>query len=355
MLRHAKIVTLGAFIALAGSTSVLADEKPWWPLNVFDFDQKPAKLVAYTPRLKKATKPWNICILVPHMKDSFWVAVDYGLVTEAQRQGVKLTILAAGGYDQLPKQLSQFDDCMASKPDAIITAPISESAFGDKVKQGLAAGIPQIAAFNPVFKVPFTAKVAVDVWTDSNMVGKYIVEHANSKAENVLAFPGPQQSGWAEDSLEGFKAAIKDSSIKLLDAKFGDNGVDIQRKLIEDGLQSFPDTNIIFGTAPAVEAAVGAVAAAGMKGNVDIYAAHDNIAAFDLLKKGEIQGVCVLFGVAQAQIAIDLAVRAIEKDLPLTNVNTAPVVVTQANMASVNLNEAFGPANWQPVFAVDVK
>ena len=74
--------------------------------------------VEYTP-LPKASKPWNICVLFPHMKDTFWVAADYGVVEEAKRMGVNMTMYQAGGYENLPKQLSQFDDCMAGNFDAI--------------------------------------------------------------------------------------------------------------------------------------------------------------------------------------------------------------------------------------------
>ena len=55
---------------------------------------------------EKATKPWRICALFPHMKDTIWLAVNYGIVEEARRQGVAVTIYQAGGYENLPRQLS---------------------------------------------------------------------------------------------------------------------------------------------------------------------------------------------------------------------------------------------------------
>ena len=61
--------------------------------------------------------------LFPHMKDSFWVAVAYGIVKQAEAMNVNVTFYEAGGYDNLPRQLSQFDDCIASSADAIIIGP----------------------------------------------------------------------------------------------------------------------------------------------------------------------------------------------------------------------------------------
>jgi protein TorT len=354
MLRNKTIASVAFILAALPVTAGIADEGTW-KADVYDFSVSPPKLLSYVPRAEKATKQWNICFLAPHMKDSFWVAADYGLVQEARRQGIKLTILQAGGYDQLPKQLSQFDDCMAAHADAIITAPISESGFGEKFKQGLAAGIPQIAAFNPVSHVPVTAKMAVDVRTNSRLVGEAVVKSANGKPLNAVAFPGPQGSGWAEDSLAGFKDAIKGTSVTLLDAQFGDTGVDVQRKLVEDALQAYPNVDVIFGTSPTAEAAVGAVAEAGRSGQVAIWGGYDNVAEYNLLKKGDVHGFAVLFSVIQGEISIDLAVRALEKDLPdsLKNINVAPAVITSDNYKDFDTLKAFAPDDWKPIYSVN--
>ena len=96
------------------------------------------KVTEYSP-LAKASKPWNICVLFPHMKDTFWVAVDYGVVEEAKRMGVNLTLYQAGGYENLPKQLAQFDDCLAGNFDAIVIGPISEAGLDKQFAKGVAS------------------------------------------------------------------------------------------------------------------------------------------------------------------------------------------------------------------------
>ena len=80
------------------------------------------------------------------MKDTFWVAVDYGVVEEAKRMGVNMTLYQAGGYENLPKQLSQFDDCLAGNFDAIVIGPISEAGLDKKFAKGVASGKPIISA-----------------------------------------------------------------------------------------------------------------------------------------------------------------------------------------------------------------
>ena len=131
-MKYAALVagTLAAASALVAGGSAWADGD-WWPAKIYDFDSGSQKVAEYTP-LAKAAKPWNICVLFPHMKDTFWVAVDYGVVEEAKRMGVNMTLYQAGGYENLPKQLSQFDDCMAGNFDAILVGPISEAGLDKK-------------------------------------------------------------------------------------------------------------------------------------------------------------------------------------------------------------------------------
>src|ERR1700753_377971 len=53
--------------------------------------------VEYVP-LEKASKPWKICVSFPHMKDAYWLGVDYGVVEEAKRLGVSMNFVEAGGH-----------------------------------------------------------------------------------------------------------------------------------------------------------------------------------------------------------------------------------------------------------------
>ena len=140
-MRHASFFTIAAVAvaALAQANPATAAEKNWWPIKIYDFDSGTKKVVEYSP-LQKAAKPWNICVLFPHMKDTFWVAVDYGVVEEAKREGVNMTLYQAGGYENLPKQLSQFDDCLAGNFDAIIVGPISEAGLTKGSPKGMASG-----------------------------------------------------------------------------------------------------------------------------------------------------------------------------------------------------------------------
>src|SRR5690349_9164582 len=153
---------------------------------------------------------------------------------------------------------------MASNFDAIIVGAISEAGLTRKIREATSAGKPVISTVNPVAKAPTTAKMFVDFPTMGEQTGQYLLSYLKGKEGQVVAFPGPAGSGWAEQFVSGFKTSVKDASnVKLLGERFGDSGVAVQLGLIQNALQAYSTMNVIWGCAPAAEAAIGAVQQAG--------------------------------------------------------------------------------------------
>lgn len=352
-MRHASFFTIAAVAvaALAQANPATAAEKNWWPIKIYDFDSGTKKVVEYSP-LQKAAKPWNICVLFPHMKDTFWVAVDYGVVEEAKREGVNMTLYQAGGYENLPKQLSQFDDCLAGNFDAIVVGPISEAGLAKEFQKGMASGKPIISTVNPAPKAKITAKMFVSFTTMGEQTGNYLVKYLDGKEAKVGTFPGPAGSGWAEEFLAGFKKAVAShKNITIVTEKFGDSGVAVQLGLVQNALQAFPDMNVIWGCAPAVEAAIGAAADAG-RSNMIIESSYENQAMLDDMESGKILGFATQYPVLEGRIAIDSAVLALEKKPVIKYSETIPDMVDKADLSKVNMSLVLAPSNFKAVYSV---
>ena len=344
---------LGAALLAAGlygaTTAHAADQ--WWPVKVYDMDSGKQVLTDYAP-LPKAAKPWNVCVLFPHMKDTFWVAVDYGIVEEAKRMGVNMTLYEAGGYENLPKQLAQFDDCMAGNFDAIIVGPISEAGLTRKMREAEKAGKPVISTVNPLPKAPAAARMFVDFTLMGKQTGTFLVDDMKGASAKVVNFPGPAGSGWAEQFNDGFKDAIKASkNVDLLGVKFGDSGVAVQLGLIQNALQAYPDMNVIWGCAPAAEAAIGAIRQAGRK-DVKIISSYENQAMLDALNKGEILAFATQYPVLEGRVAIDTAVRILEHKPYIKYSQTVPDMIDKASLSKINMSLVLAPADFKAEYSV---
>src|SRR5580704_6040574 len=188
-------VAAGAALALAGA-GAYGQGKKWYPFSVEEhnppFDMaSPVKEVMYSP-LEKAEKKWNICVSFPHMKDAYWLAVDYGVSEEAKDLGVAIHIVEAGGYTNLAKQISQIEDCASNGADAIVIGAISLDGLNQTVGRLHDKNIPVIDLANGISSKDVSAKSLVSFNTMGYKTGEYIAK-LNSKGSpeaEVAWFPG---------------------------------------------------------------------------------------------------------------------------------------------------------------------
>lgn len=357
---YIKSTITASIFAFAITASVVATASAqsgeWWPFKINaakDGNLNALSEIEYVP-LKKAEKVWNICVLYPHIQDGYWVSVNHGMVEEAKRLGVNLTIYQAGGYTALPKQISQYDDCIASGADAILISPISEAGVAAKITEGMNKGIVNVAVANPILDTPITARVTPDFYQKGFQTGELAKKTLGDKTGKAVGFPGPQGSGWAETYMSGFRDAVKGSNIELLAEQFGEASVPAQLRLVEDSLQTYPEMNVIWGGAPTAEAAIGAVEDAG-RDDVMIVSSYENQTMLNAVKNGKVLAFATEYPVMMGKIGVDLAVRALEKKPYEKVLLVAPGIVTSENINSFDTTQIFAPENTRPVFSVTAK
>ena len=339
-----------ALLVSASASAARAAGGDWWPVDIENVDQTKTTVRPYVP-LAKASKTWRICSLYPHMKDSFWVAIDYGLTEEAKRQGVDVSVHEAGGYDNLPTQLNQFDDCMASQADAIIVGAISPAGLRQKLEEAARRHIVVVAVGNPPGDAPVSGKVFASFQSTGELTGKALLADLKGAKADVVAFPGPQGSGWAEGLAQGFTDALKGSDVKVLAEKFGDTGVNVQLRLIQDALQTYPSMNVVWGTAPTAEAAISAIAESD-RPKIKIVSSYENDQMLDAVKHDDILGFASSYPALMGRIAVDMTVRALEKKTDIVFATTIPAFVSQKTLPHLDLKLILAPKGWKPVYSV---
>jgi periplasmic protein TorT len=310
--------------------------------------------VTYEP-LDKATKPWNICVSFPHMKDAYWLGVDYGVAEEAKRLGVKMNLSEAGGYTELDKQISQIEDCVASGANAVIIGAISADGLNNLVSEVRKKDIPVIDVINGISSPDISAKSLVSFYTMGSEAGAYLAKKhpAGSEEVEVGWFPGPAGAGWVSAANEGFLAAVKGSAVKVLEPKFGDTGKEVQLKLVEDALQANPNIRYIAGTAVTAEAAQGVIRERGLQGKVDLLSFYMTPGVYEGIKRGFILASPADSMVIQGRIAVDQAVRILEGKDYVKHVGPKIFVVDPSNINDVSPTNILPPDGFKPVFNVN--
>ena len=348
---------LAAGFLAATASPVLADA--WYPYDAVEVTPAfstdgTSKAVSYSP-LEKAEKAHNICVSFPHMKDAYWLGVDYGVAEQAKDMGVKMNVVEAGGYTELAKQISQIEDCVAGGAEAVVIGAISYDGLNSLVGEVVKKGIPVIDVINGMSSPDLTAKSLVSFYTMGFETGSYLAKKhpAGSDEVKVGWFPGPAGAGWVEAANKGFLEAVKGSAVKVLDPKYGDTGKEAQLKLVEDVLQAEPDVRYIAGTAVTAEAAQGLIRERGLKGKVELLAFYMTPGVYEGIKRGFILAAPADSMVIQGRIAIDQAVRAIEGKELIKHVGPKIFVVDPDNISDVPMTNILPPKGYKPVFSVN--
>ncbi|MBX6324090.1 MAG: TMAO reductase system periplasmic protein TorT [Rhodospirillaceae bacterium] len=363
MIRSAKTVVLAALggfaVAALAASGALAAEKPWYPFKVQVWDppfnmDSPRKDLDYVP-LEKAAKKWDICVSFPHMKDSYWLAVDYGVVEESRREGVRMTLVEAGGYTNLSKQISQIEDCVAAGAQGVVIGAISYDGLNNLVSELKSKNIPVIDVINGISSPDISAKSLVSFGEMGYKAGEYIAKlHPKGSGQVKVAwFPGPPGAGWVEAGNKGFLDAVKDSDIEVVDTKYGDTGKEVQLKLIEDVLEANPDIQYIVGTSPTAEAAVGLLKDRGLSDKIKVMAYYFTPPVYQGIKDGTILGAPTDSAVIQGRIAIDQVVRILEGKPYEKHVGPALYVIDSKNVNTFDKASSLAPDDFKPTFDVD--
>ncbi len=327
-----------------------------WELETWEvpFDySSPSRPVRYEP-LERATKRWRLCASYPHLKDSYWLSVNYGMVLEAERLGVALRVVEAGGYPNLARQIAQVKECTAREADILVVGTVSFEGLTPTILE-IAERIPVTAVVNDIADPGISAKTGVS-WT---MMGSSIGEHLahrhprGSPTVKVAWFPGPQGSGWVPFVEAGFREALRESSAEIVVTKYGDTGREIQLILVEEALEARPDVDYIVGSAVTAEVAVSALRARGLLGRIRILSDYFTHAVYRGIKRRRIQAAPTDFPVIQGRLGIEQAVRLLEGRLELIHVGPAIQLVDLDNVDELGTGTSLAPASFAPRFTVE--
>jgi periplasmic protein TorT len=313
------------------------------------------ELQQYTPP-GRASRPWRICASIPHLKDDYWLAVNFGLVNEARRMGVALNLYEAGGYENLATQQSQIAECVArNKADALIIGAISADGLNSVIADYTAKGMPVIDLINGINSDKITARVAADFYDMGLAAGKYLTalqSDTPNKPAKVAWFPGPAGAAWVAAGDKGFRAALNGSSLSVIDGGFGDTGSAAQTRLIEAVLDSHPDIDFIAGTAVSAEAAVQVLQKRNLEQQIKVIAYYFGPGVYRGIKRGAILAAPSDSQAVLARISIDQAVRALEKQTMIRHLGVTIKMVDLKSLSEFDLSSSIAPAGFRPIFSV---
>jgi ribose transport system substrate-binding protein len=289
----------------------------------------------------------KIGVSVPTVQGPFFTAMLYGMKDEAKKLGYTLEIRDAGGYANVDKQASQFENLGVQGVKAVLIDPADPTTLEGSLAQVKAASVPVVGAGDHF--------PGADVSVSSSHCD---VGHAMAKGAQQLlpdggtmaALTGPAGAPWTTDRWKCFTEDLKSTNIKIVSEKASDPAVEQGVTIASDFLQRSPKLDLIYGADDTVGVgAAKAVQEAKRCGKTQVLTAVLGREAEALLKEG-----CVNYVVAQQTVLVGrLAVQQADKLIggtkpPSDTVSVPLVPVTKDTLASVDISKLREPDSYKP-------
>ncbi|MBL4914407.1 TMAO reductase system periplasmic protein TorT [Shewanella schlegeliana] len=305
------------------------------------------KSLELTP-LSTAQKTWRICALVPHLKDTYWTGINYGLVQQAKALNLKLELFEAGGYYAQDKQLSQLDNCMKHNFDAILLGGVRPDIL-DFYQAPI--NKPVIALVNRIKHPKVNTRVGVNWYQMGFMAGDFI-KHQAKEPVTLALLTGPDKLGGSDYVEQGLSAALKDSFVSISAVHHADNNRNLYRDELEALLaEQTPD--YILGSAVAIEAGVSILRQKQLTDKVKLISSYLSPAVLRGIYRGKVEFSNDDKVVLQGKLAIDITVRELEGAKAFGDIGPKIKTLYPQHISKDVLKTSLPPANYYPIYRVN--
>jgi len=308
----------------------------------------------FSPKLKNN---YSIAILLPHLNDSYWLAINYGLLKQSKNAGISFQLKISKNYYDLWTHRQQLIDISKQNVDGVIIASLDYKKFDSYIEAIRAKGIPVVALVNDIQASTISAKSMVSFYDMGYQTGSYFLDSLTKGPVRVAFFPGPIGSGWAKDSFEGFKKAIEEKNkqkieIEILPPWYADTSIETQATMMKRALHSPQKIDYFIGNAVMAEIAKTELEAAGNQ-HIKTISTYITPNVFIQIQKGYVLGAPTDFPLLQARLAIDLLQKIIQGGKPGSDIpfRVSPQIglITRENIKNFTYEDLFGDKEFKPV------
>jgi len=275
----------------------------------------------------------TIAVFTKNQTNPFFAVIRIGAEKAARSLGAHVINYVPTKADSIPEQLSEVEDVLVKKPDAIVFDPVDYKALAPALDKMNAAGIPVVTVVDHMTSGHIESFVGADDYAIGLATGRVLMKAMGGKG-NVVLIEGVKGSISAADRGRGLADAIKENpGVKLLASQ----PANFQRlqglQVMENLLQTYPQVDGVLAANDAM--AVGAIEAlegAGRKALV--VGLNGTQEAIDAIKSGKLLASGLADPFVLGCVSATLAIRAVRKQAVPALIEFTPVVLDKTNYAS---------------------
>jgi ribose transport system substrate-binding protein len=275
----------------------------------------------------------TIAVFTKNQTNPFFQAVRVGADAAAKSLNAKVLHYIPTKPDSIPEQLSQIEDVVVKKPDAIVFTPVDYKAMVPGVEKINAANIPVVNITDRSSAGKFIAFVGADDYSLGLETARYLLKAMGGKG-NVVIIEGVKGALTNVDRVRGFNDALKENpGVKLLASQPGNYQRLQALQVMENLIESHPQIDGVLAANDAM--AMGAIEALeGANRSAQVIGINGTKEAVDAIKAGKLLASGDYNGFLQGCIGTMIAVRSLRKEPVVQEIILKPTVVTKANYQS---------------------
>lgn len=282
---------------------------------------------------KNADGDLTIGFMNTNLSNEFQVAMLDAARASADEMGI--TLVEQDGQGDASKQVSQMEQLISQKVDAIVMAPYDKDACAPAVTKAKEAGIPLIIVNSTVNNLDqATAYVGSDDKVAGEMAMKELAEAIGGKG-NIMMIRGPIGNSAEVGRTEGVNNVLKEyPDISIVVDEPADWDRERAMKLMENKLQG--DMEIVGVMAQNDEMAIGAqkaIEAAGKQDEISVIGIDAIADALTAVEDGKLIATVFQDASAQAVKALEVAASAAKGETTESEYFIDFKLVTKDNVA----------------------
>jgi len=272
----------------------------------------------------------TIAVFTKNQTNPFFQAVRVGADNAAKTLNAKTLHYIPTKPDSIPEQLSQIEDVVVKKPDAIVFTPVDYKAMVPGVEKINGANIPVVNITDRSAGGKFVSFVGADDYSLGLETARFLLKKLGGKG-NIVIIEGVKGSLTNVDRVRGFNDALKENPGAKLIASQPGNYQRLQAlQVMENLIQSNPQIDGVLAANDAM--AMGAIEALdGANVKAQVIGINGTKEAVDAIKSGKLLASGDYNGFLQGCVGTTIAIRTLRKQPVVSEIVLKPTVVTKDN------------------------
>jgi ribose transport system substrate-binding protein len=278
----------------------------------------------------------RIAVFTKNQTNPFFQIVRVGADNAAKQMNAVVVHYVPTKPDSIPEQMSQIEDVVVKKPDAIVFTPVDFKAMTPGIEKINAAGIPVVNITDRASSGKFVAYVGAHDYNLGLETSRFLFKAMGGKG-NVVLLEGVKGTLTNTERVRGFNDALKEfPGVKLVAAQPANYQRLAALQVMENLMQAQRDIGGVFAANDAM--ATGAIEALdGANRKALVVGINGTKEAVDAIKAGKMLATGDYSAFLHGCIGTMAAIRALRKQPVPTEVVFAARVVDKTNYQALDV------------------